>query len=108
MGFSRQEYWSGLPCPPPGDLPNPGIEPGSPALQGDSLLSEALVKHPPGPQQRVQQDTHRIRLPAGDLRTEPQSQQWGLRTQLSASLPKDEAAFKAMLARSSGQQGEHV
>ena len=31
MGFSRQEYWSGLPCPPPGDLPHPGIEPGSPA-----------------------------------------------------------------------------
>ena len=33
MGFSRQEYWSGLPFPPPGDLPNPGIEPTSPALQ---------------------------------------------------------------------------
>ena len=32
MGFSRQEYWSGLPYPPPGDLPNPGIEPESPAL----------------------------------------------------------------------------
>ena len=32
MGFSRQEYWSGLPCPPPGDRPNPAIEPGSPAL----------------------------------------------------------------------------
>ena len=32
MGFSRQEYWSGLPLPSPGDLPNPGIEPGSPAL----------------------------------------------------------------------------
>ena len=32
MGFSRQEYWSGLPFPPPGDLPNPGIEPRSPAL----------------------------------------------------------------------------
>ena len=32
MGFSRQEYWSGLPFPAPGDLPNPGIEPGSPAL----------------------------------------------------------------------------
>ena len=32
MGFSRQEYWSGLPFPFPGDLPNPGIEPGSPAL----------------------------------------------------------------------------
>ena len=43
IGFSRQEYWSGLPCPPPGDLPNPGIKPRSPALQGDSLLSE-----PPG------------------------------------------------------------
>ena len=32
MGFSRQEYWSGVPLPSPGDLPNPGIEPGSPAL----------------------------------------------------------------------------
>ena len=40
MGFSRQEDWSGLLCPPPGDLPNPGIEPGSPALQADSLPSE--------------------------------------------------------------------
>ena len=43
MEFSRQEYWSGLPFPPPGDLPNPGIEPGSPALQADALPSE-----PPG------------------------------------------------------------
>ena len=43
MGFSRQEYRSGLPCPPPGDLPNPGIEPGTPELQADSLPSE-----PPG------------------------------------------------------------
>ena len=40
MGFSRQEYWSGLPFPSPGDLPNPGIEPGSPALQADALSSE--------------------------------------------------------------------
>ena len=40
MGFSRQEYWSGLPFPSPGDLPNPGIEPGSPTLQADSLLPE--------------------------------------------------------------------
>ena len=40
-GFSRQEYWSGLPCPPPGDLSNPGIKPRSPALQKDSLPSEA-------------------------------------------------------------------
>ena len=38
--FSWQEYWSGLPFPSPGDLPDPGIEPGSPALQADSLLSE--------------------------------------------------------------------
>ena len=36
MGFSRQEYWSGLPFPSPGDLPNPGIEPWSPALQADT------------------------------------------------------------------------
>ena len=42
MGFSRQEYWSGLPFPTPGDLPNPGIEPRSPALQADSLPSESL------------------------------------------------------------------
>ena len=38
--FSRQEYWSGLPFPSPGDLPNPGTEPRSPALQADSWLSE--------------------------------------------------------------------
>ena len=57
MGFSSQEYWSGLPCPSPGDLPDPGREPWSPALQADSLLSgppekprgsqlEVLKKHP--------------------------------------------------------------
>ena len=45
MEFSRQEYWSGLPCPPPGDLPDPGIEPGSPALQADTLLFEPSGKH---------------------------------------------------------------
>ena len=43
MRFSRQEYCSGLPFPSPGDLPNPGIEPGSPTLQADALPSE-----PPG------------------------------------------------------------
>ena len=43
MGFSRQEYWSGLPCPPPGDLPNPRMEPRSHTLQADSSPSE-----PPG------------------------------------------------------------
>ena len=47
MGFSRQEYWSGLPFPPPGDLPNPGIQPGSPAFQADALTSEPpSVKQP--------------------------------------------------------------
>ena len=43
-GFCRQEYWNGLPCPPPGDLPNPGIEPRSTPLQVDSLPSELLGK----------------------------------------------------------------
>ena len=46
--FSRQEYWSGLLFPSPGDLPNPGIEPGSPALQADALPSE-----PPGKPKKV-------------------------------------------------------
>ena len=45
MGFSRQEYWSGLPFPSLGDLPSPGIEPGSPALQADALTSEPPGKH---------------------------------------------------------------
>ena len=43
MGFSRQNYWSGLPFPSPGDIPNPGIKPGSPSLQTGALPSE-----PPG------------------------------------------------------------
>ena len=47
MRFSRQEYWSGLPFPSPRDLPHPGIEPGSPALQADSLPTE-----PPGKPQK--------------------------------------------------------
>ena len=50
MGVSRQEYWSGLPCPPPGDLPHPGIEPTSPALQADSSPSESPEEaHPSFP-----------------------------------------------------------
>ena len=49
MGFFRHEYWSGLPCPSPGDLPDPGIEPVSPALAGGFFTSE-----PPGkPSQAV-------------------------------------------------------
>ena len=43
MAFPRQEYWNGLPFPSPGDFPNPGIKPGSPALQTDALPTE-----PPG------------------------------------------------------------
>ena len=43
MGFSRQDFWSGLPFPSPGDLPDPGVEPGCPALKADALPSE-----PPG------------------------------------------------------------
>ena len=45
MEFSTQEYWSGLPIPSPGDLPDTGIEPRSPALQGDSLPIEPGEKH---------------------------------------------------------------
>ena len=51
MGFSRQEYWSGFPFPSPGDLPNPGIEPGFSALQADSLPSEL-----PGKQTQSKKD----------------------------------------------------
>ena len=48
MGFSRQEYWSGLPCPPPGDPPNPGTEPAS--LTSPALASGSLPLAPPGKQ----------------------------------------------------------
>ena len=51
-GFSRQEYWSGLPCPPPGDLPNSGIEPRSLTLEADSLPAEL-----PGKPSRTSADT---------------------------------------------------
>ena len=57
--FSREEYWSGLPFPSPGDLPPPGIKPGSPTLQPDSLLSE-----PPG-KPRSTPKTGAIELPTG-------------------------------------------
>ena len=45
MEFSRQEYWSGLPFPSPGDLPDPGMKPRSPALQADTLPSEPPEVH---------------------------------------------------------------
>ena len=44
MEFSKQEYWSGLPFPSPGDIPDPGVEPRSPTLQADALLSEPSGK----------------------------------------------------------------
>ena len=58
MGFSRQEYWSGLPFPSPGDLPNPGVKSRSPILQVDSLPSE-----PPG-------KSHSLALGVEDMGTE--------------------------------------
>ena len=56
MGFSRQEYWSGLPFPSPVDLPHPGIEPGSPALEADVLTSE-----PPGKPNKLEEDSQAAR-----------------------------------------------
>ena len=50
MGFSRQEYWSGLPSPSPGDLPDPGVKPRSPTLQADALTSAPPGKHSSIPQ----------------------------------------------------------
>ena len=56
MEFSRQEYWSGLPFPSPGDLPNPGIKPGSPALWAGALPSEPPGK-PSGYEISIQKST---------------------------------------------------
>ena len=64
MGFSRQEYWSGLSCPSPGDLPDPGMEPASPvspALQAYSLSTEPLGKPPP-PDPYICTNTYRITI----------------------------------------------
>ena len=57
VGFSRQQYWSALPFPSPGDLPNSGMEPRSFALQADSLLSE-----PPGESQRNEDDWQKLQF----------------------------------------------
>ena len=57
MGFSRQEYWNGLPFPSPGDLPDPGIEPRSPAFQADALTSE-----PPGKPEHVTEQQYKVYL----------------------------------------------
>ena len=65
MGFSRQEYWSGLPFPSPGDLPDPGTEPGSPTLEADALTSEPPPYDPAIPllgiypeETKIEKDTH--------------------------------------------------
>ena len=69
MGFSRQECWSGLPFPSPGDLPDPGIEPRSPALQADTLPSEPpgkpLNTERPHQTQQYKQDEEAEKYPAG-------------------------------------------
>ena len=61
MGFSRQEYWSGLPFPSPGDLPDPGIKPRSPALEADALTSELEVDNLDSWETKSQPDTFRGR-----------------------------------------------
>ena len=60
MGFLRQEYWSGLPFPSPGDLPDPGIKPGSPALPPDSLPSEPQGS--PSPQKCIIIQTKKVHI----------------------------------------------
>ena len=69
-GFSRQEYWNGFPFPSPGDLPNPGIELGSPRLQADSLPSE-----PPNP---ITKKTPCCDFPGGPVAKTLQPQRRGL------------------------------
>ena len=68
MGFSRQECWSGLPFPSPGDLPDPGIEPGSLALQADVLPSEPPGK-PRGKREKTEPNTYGFRLENALLNT---------------------------------------
>ena len=60
MGFSRQGHWSGLPLPSPGDLPGPGMEPRSPALQADALPSE-----PPGKPEVISHHAFDLHFPQG-------------------------------------------
>ena len=66
MGFSRQQYWSGWPFPSPGDLPNPGNEPRSPALQADSLPSK-----PPGKPEVRPVNCSRLKKPGAGLPWDP-------------------------------------
>ena len=70
MGLSRQEYWSELPFPSPEDLPDPGLEPGSPVLQGDSLLSELPGKA----QVRASGKTTKMQAAQATLQSLPQAE----------------------------------
>ena len=70
MGLSRQEYWSELPFPSPEDLPDPGLEPGSPALQGDSLPSELPGKA----QVRASGKTTKMQAAQATLQSLPQAE----------------------------------
>ena len=73
MGFSRQEYWNVFPCPPPGDLPNPGIKPQSPTFQVRALPSE-----PPGKPPQMAEPGFKSRAMETDLRaTLPQASKSG-------------------------------
>ena len=67
MGFSRQEYWSGLPRPSPGDLPDPGTEPVSPALQADSLSMSHLGSRPTPHAFKMTQNTDTVPSQKKDL-----------------------------------------
>ena len=71
MGLSKQECWSGLPFPSPGDLPDPGIEPSSPALQADALPSE-----PPEKPKREEEDRGKNKIREAPLSKNVTSQ-WG-------------------------------
>ena len=75
MGFSRQEYWSGLPFPSPGDLPNPGIEPRSPALEADALTSELPAMQEPWVQSLGREDPLEKEMAAQGHQPNPQTYQ---------------------------------
>ena len=83
MEFSRQEYWSGLPFPSPEDLPDPGIEPRSPLLQGDSLPSEPPEK----PKAATEKQEHSLRTRWADQVL--YSLAFGLRLFCTVELPRE-------------------
>ena len=79
MEFSRQEYWSGLPFPSPGDLPDPGIEPGPPTLQADALPSDPLMCVLP----QKKRGENEIRDGEGFTEILPKALLWGLVMKMS-------------------------